>query len=137
MDVQKIHFEACNMPQSEELNISCRTSSSGCDVEDMLDTSMEDFGSPLPLQPRKLSFNNMDCNNSPEFSLRTNNNNKIVSIAPTGKSPYFVMDVCAMLDNVSISFLIYRSYVLLAWIRILCIECMSVCELFCVRGKTN
>ncbi|RLU20754.1 hypothetical protein DMN91_007367 [Ooceraea biroi] len=58
---QKLHFDACDM-RDEELNVSCRTNSSGCDVAcDILDTSAEEFGSPTPpLQPRKLSFN-ADC----------------------------------------------------------------------------
>lgn len=77
---QKLHFEAHDMQQNEELNISCRTNSSGCDVDDMLDTSTEDFGSPPPLQPRKLSFNSaMDCGDSPETVRHptVNNNNKM------------------------------------------------------------
>ncbi|XP_025156397.1 wee1-like protein kinase isoform X2 [Harpegnathos saltator] len=85
MDDEPKHFEAGNMPQDEELNISCRTNSSGCDVDgDLLDTSVEDFGSPPPLQPRKLSFNSMDCNDSPESAQRANNNNKIPQSVVTG-----------------------------------------------------
>jgi len=69
----KLLFDPCDM-RDEELNISCRTNSSGCDVAcDILDTSAEDFGSPtLPLQPRKLSFNaNCDADDN---QLPVNNN---------------------------------------------------------------
>ncbi|XP_034947504.1 wee1-like protein kinase [Chelonus insularis] len=59
---QKLNFDAYDI-EDEELNISCRTNSSGCDVEDPLDSSAEDF-SPSP-QRRKLSFSNvMDCSDS-------------------------------------------------------------------------
>lgn len=76
------------MPHYDELNV---TTSSGCDVDDLfLDTSVEDFGSPPPpLQPRKLSFNNMDCNNSPECDLRVNDNS-ILPTNVTGESSHFL-----------------------------------------------
>ncbi|KAH0537893.1 wee1-like protein kinase 2 isoform X1 [Cotesia glomerata] len=63
MDVaQKLNFDADDF-EDEELNISCRTNSSGCDVEDHLDSSAEEF-SPSPRQ-RKLSFeHSMDCSDS-------------------------------------------------------------------------
>ncbi|XP_043284932.1 wee1-like protein kinase [Venturia canescens] len=75
MDVaQKLHFDAYDI-EDEELNISCRTNSSGCDVEDALDSSTEDFAcSPLQPQPRKLSFSNaMECSDS-ETNQPVNNN---------------------------------------------------------------
>lgn len=75
MDVaQKLHFDAYDF-EDEELNISCRTNSSGCDVEDALDSSAEDFASsPLQPQPRKLSFSNaMECSDS-ETNQPVNNN---------------------------------------------------------------
>ncbi|XP_014479674.1 PREDICTED: wee1-like protein kinase [Dinoponera quadriceps] len=89
MDVaQKLHLEAYNMPHYEELNVSCRTNSSGCDVEDLLDTSVEDFGSPLSLQPRKLSFTSMDCNDdSPQCDMQANNNNRIPSAVTVPYQP--------------------------------------------------
>ncbi|XP_015115742.1 wee1-like protein kinase isoform X1 [Diachasma alloeum] len=60
MDVaQKLNFDAYDI-EDEELNISCRTNSSGCDVDDALDSS-EDF-TPSP-QPRQL-FSSMDCSDS-------------------------------------------------------------------------
>lgn len=73
---QKLHFDACDI-QDEELNISCRTNSSGCDVDDILDSSAEDFGCSPPLQPRKLSFSNtMDCSDSENNQSVPINNNK-------------------------------------------------------------
>lgn len=58
--VQKLNFDADDF-EDEELNISCRTNSSGCDVDDHLDLSAEEFS---PLQ-RKLSFGqSMDCSDS-------------------------------------------------------------------------
>ena len=80
---QKLHFDACDI-EDEELNISCRTNSSGCDVEDVLDSSAEDFGmSPLP-QSRKLSFSNsMDFSDS-ESNQPLAINNKTPAISVTG-----------------------------------------------------
>lgn len=57
---QKLHFDACDI-QNEELNISCHTNSSGCDVDDILDSSAEDLGCSPPLQPKKLFRNTMGC----------------------------------------------------------------------------
>lgn len=73
---QKVHFDACDI-QDEELNISCRTNSSGCDVDDILDSSAEDLGCSPPLQPRKLSFSNtMDCSDSEGSQATQVDNNK-------------------------------------------------------------
>lgn len=66
MDIaQKLNFDACDI-EDEELNISCRTNSSGCDVDDVLNSSAEDFESSSPFhQPRKLSFSAaMDCSDT-------------------------------------------------------------------------
>ncbi|XP_057318945.1 wee1-like protein kinase isoform X2 [Microplitis mediator] len=62
MDVaQKLNFDAEDF-EDEELNISCRTNSSGCDVDDHLDLSAEEFS---PSRQRKLSFRqSMDCSDS-------------------------------------------------------------------------
>lgn len=77
MDVaQKLNFDAYDI-EDEELNISCRTNSSGCDVDDALDSS--DF-SPSP-QPRKLFNNSMDCSDSENNSPI---NDKTPAIVVTG-----------------------------------------------------
>ena len=60
---QKLHSGTCDI-QDEELNISCHTNSSGCDVEDILDSSTEDLGCSPPLQPRKLFSNAMNCSDN-------------------------------------------------------------------------
>ncbi|XP_033332534.1 wee1-like protein kinase [Megalopta genalis] len=78
---QKLHFEACDI-RDEELNISCRTNSSGCDVDDILNSSADDLGCS-PLQPRKLSFSNTmdcsDCESNSNQNVLTNNNKTPVS----------------------------------------------------------
>lgn len=69
---QRLNFDSCDI-EDEELNISCRTTSSGCDVDDPLNSSTEEY--PISPQPRKLSFSNMDCsdseNNSPDVNDKT------------------------------------------------------------------
>ncbi|XP_012270915.1 wee1-like protein kinase [Orussus abietinus] len=81
---QKLHFEACDI-EDEELNISCRINSSGCDIDDVLDSSAEDFRcSPLP-QPRKLSFgSSMDCSDSETNQPVSINNNRTPVLLVTG-----------------------------------------------------
>lgn len=81
---QKLQFDACDI-EDEELNISCRTNSSGYDVDDVLDLSGEDFvgSSPVLLQPRKL-FNAMDCSDGESSTMPNNNNNKTPIIYVTG-----------------------------------------------------
>ncbi|XP_072761345.1 wee1-like protein kinase 2 isoform X2 [Anoplolepis gracilipes] len=65
---QKLHYDACNM-QNEELSWSCRLdNNSDCDVGN---SSTDDFGTPPPLQPRKL-FETMDCTEN-----QSTNNNRI------------------------------------------------------------
>ncbi|KAG7214028.1 hypothetical protein KM043_001397 [Ampulex compressa] len=81
---QKLHFDACDI-QDEELNISCRTNSSGYDVEDILDSSAEDFGCSPLLHPRKLSFSDtMDCSENETNQTVPLNNNKTPVINVTG-----------------------------------------------------
>ena len=96
--VQKLHFDECDM-ENEELNFSCRRNSSGCDIDDALDTSAENemlecpeisriktslgLHTSLPNYPlaRRL-FSSMDCSDNestPQESSpndSTNNNNK-------------------------------------------------------------
>lgn len=80
---QKLHFDACDI-QDEELNISCRTNSSGCDVDDILDSSGEDLGCSPTLQPRKLFANTMDCSDSENNQSMPLNNNKTPMVNMTG-----------------------------------------------------
>ena len=76
---QNCEFEL-NIGSRTELNISSRTNSSGCDVDDVSDSSTEDFGmSPLP-HPRKLSF--MDCDS--EVNEANQNNSKTAISFMTG-----------------------------------------------------
>lgn len=81
---QKLHFDECDI-EDEELNISCRTNSSGYDNEDVFDTSAEDFGVAPLHAPKKLSFDSeMDCNEDGETNvLHPINNNKTPAIFVT------------------------------------------------------
>ena len=83
MDVaQKLHFDADDI-EDEELNISCRTGSSGCDVEDVLDSSADDFTPSVFPQPRKLSFSDaMECSDSE--NNRDHDNNEMPHVIVTG-----------------------------------------------------
>ncbi|XP_011641526.1 wee1-like protein kinase [Pogonomyrmex barbatus] len=67
---RKVHYDARDM-KNGELSWSCGRNSPDCDV---LDSSVDEFDSPPPLQPRKL-FNALDCND--DEGQPTNNNNKI------------------------------------------------------------
>jgi len=76
---RKVHYDARDM-QNGELTWSCGVGVGGADDVDVgnaasvLDSSMGDFDSPPPLQPRKL-FDAADCNDDEP----ADNNNKIPS----------------------------------------------------------
>lgn len=77
---RKVHYDACDIQNGELTLLSWsrgRVTHPGdnnpeCDV---FDSSVDDFDSPPPLQPRKL-FDATDCNDDDE-SQPMNNNNKI------------------------------------------------------------
>ncbi|XP_046744090.1 wee1-like protein kinase [Diprion similis] len=76
---QKLNFDACDI-EDEELNISCRTNSSGCDVDDVLNSSADDFECSPFHQPRKLSFSAaMECGDTDSIP-------KTPTIAVTGSN---------------------------------------------------
>lgn len=73
---RKVHYDACDM-QNGELTWSCGGAGDAGDNSpecDVLDSSVDDFDSPPPLQPRKL-FDATDCNDDEGQPM--NNNNKI------------------------------------------------------------
>ncbi|KAG5310713.1 WEE1 kinase, partial [Acromyrmex insinuator] len=87
--VRKVHYDACDM-QNGELTWSCGGTGDADDNSpecDILDSSVDDFDSPPPLQPRKL-FDATDCNDDEGQPM--NNNNKIpifVTGTPAIKAP--------------------------------------------------
>ncbi|XP_029673195.1 wee1-like protein kinase isoform X2 [Formica exsecta] len=86
--MQKLHYEACDM-QNEELSWSCRVdNNSDCDIGN---SSADDFGTPPPLQPRKL-FETMDCIDE---SQSTNNNR----ISPSKGTPAIKIPVISHKDD--------------------------------------
>lgn len=77
---QRLNFDESDF--DEELNISCRTNSSGCDVDDALDTSEDSLSPHNTVFDQSMDFTNCD---SP-----TNNHDKTPAIFITGPTGHRV-----------------------------------------------